>query len=94
MTDLGTLRSNDTFALAESINDRGDVVGFSCGPVDCRGFLWRYGKMTDVNSFLPQNSLLLVTNAADINFLRRNRDPSFGPNNRRRRRGSSNSESM
>lgn len=67
MTDLGTLRPNDTFALAESINDRGDVVGFSCGPVDCRGFVWRYGKMIDVNSFLPQNSLLLITNAADIN---------------------------
>ena len=67
MTDLGTLRSNDTFALAESINDHGDVVGFSCGPADCRGFLWQGGKMIDVNSFLPQNSPLLVTNAADIN---------------------------
>ena len=67
MTDLGTLRSSDTLALAESINDRGDVVGFSCGPTDCRGFLWQDGKMIDVNSFLPQNSSLLVTNAADIN---------------------------
>jgi probable HAF family extracellular repeat protein len=69
MQDLGTLRSDDTFALAESINDRGEVVGFSCGPIDCRGFHWQAGVMTDLNSVLPANSPLLITNAADINSL-------------------------
>jgi probable HAF family extracellular repeat protein len=67
MEDLGALRTDDTFALATSINDSGDVVGFSCGPVDCRGFLWKNGRMMDVNSFLPQNSPLLIQDAADIN---------------------------
>ena len=67
MRDLGVLRSDDTFALAESINDRGEVVGLSCGPVDCRGFHWQAGVMTDLNSVLPANSPLLITNAADIN---------------------------
>jgi probable HAF family extracellular repeat protein len=67
MKDLGTLRPDDFLALPESINDRGEVVGFSCGPVDCRGFHWQTGVMTDLNSFLPADSPLLITNAADIN---------------------------
>ena len=67
MLDLGTLRPDDTFVIAESINDRGEVVGFSCGTIDCRGFHWQAGVMTDLNSFLPADSPLLITNAADIN---------------------------
>ena len=67
MRDLGVLRSDDTLANAESINDRGEVVGSSCGPVDCRGFHWQAGVMTDLNSVLPANSPLLITNAGDIN---------------------------
>jgi probable HAF family extracellular repeat protein len=67
MKDLGALRPDDTLSSAESINDRGEVVGVSCGPVDCRGFHWQRGVMTDVNSFLPPGSPLLITNAADIN---------------------------
>jgi probable HAF family extracellular repeat protein len=41
MKDMGTLRSDDFLALPESINDRGEVVGLSCGPIDCRGFHWQ-----------------------------------------------------
>jgi probable HAF family extracellular repeat protein len=67
MKDLGVLRSDDFLALAGSINDRGEVVGFSCGPSDCHGFHWQGGVMTDVNSFLPAGSPLLITNAGDIN---------------------------
>jgi probable HAF family extracellular repeat protein len=67
MKDLGTLRPDDTFVLAESINDRGEVVGFSCGPVDCRGFHWQGGAMTDLNSVIPADPPLLITNTADIN---------------------------
>ena len=67
MKDLGALRPDDNLSLAESINDRGEIVGLSCGPVDCRGFRWRAGVMTDLNSFLPAGSPLLITNAADIN---------------------------
>ena len=67
MQDLGTLRPDDTFVFGSSINDRGEVVGNSCGPIDCRGFLWQAGVMTDLNSFLPADSPLLITNPADIN---------------------------
>ncbi len=67
MKDLGALRPDDTLALAESINDRGEVVGFSCGSVDCHGFHWQAGVITDLNSVLPADSPLLITNAADIN---------------------------
>jgi probable HAF family extracellular repeat protein len=67
MKDLGILRSDDFFALAESINDKGEVVGISCGPVDCRGFHWQGGVMIDLNSVIPLDSPLLITNAGDIN---------------------------
>jgi probable HAF family extracellular repeat protein len=69
MKDMGTLRSDDFLVLPESINDRGEVVGFSCGPIDCRGFHWQGGVMIDLNSVLPADSPLLITNAADINSL-------------------------
>lgn len=66
MKDLGTLRSDDTFSFGSFINDTGEVVGFSCGPIDCRGFVWQGGVMTDLNSVLPVDSPLFITNAADI----------------------------
>jgi uncharacterized membrane protein len=71
------LRPGDTFALAVSINDSGEVVGFSCGTMEkvpkprtagnCHGFRWQAGVMIDLNSVLPANSPLVITNAADIN---------------------------
>ena len=77
MIDIGTLRPSDTFAIAESINSSGEVVGFSCGTKgklsnprlagNCHGFHWQAGVMTDLNSVLPANSSLVITNAADIN---------------------------
>ena len=66
MKDLGALRDGDN-ANAESINGSGEVVGNSCGAVDCRGFHWQAGVMTDLNSVLPAGSPLLIINAADIN---------------------------
>jgi probable HAF family extracellular repeat protein len=77
MSDLGTLRPSDTFALAESINESGEVVGQSCGAGgrlsnfrlagNCHGFHWQAGVMIDLNSVIPANSALVITNAADIN---------------------------
>jgi probable HAF family extracellular repeat protein len=68
MKDLGTLPAPyDTASLAESINDRGEVVGFSCDANgNCRGFLWRDGVTTDLTSVLV-DSPLVITNAASIN---------------------------
>jgi probable HAF family extracellular repeat protein len=70
MKDIGTLRPDDTLTVPEYINDRDEVVGFSCGPsetMSCHGFHWQAGVMIDLNSVLPANSPLLIVNAADIN---------------------------
>ncbi len=46
--DLGNLGGGDSFATAQGINDRGEIVGRSRAPSGMRGFLWRNGKMTDL----------------------------------------------
>jgi probable HAF family extracellular repeat protein len=68
MRDLGTLPAPyNAFSSAESINDRGEVVGVSCDlNFNCRGFHWQGGVMTDLTSVLV-DSHLVITNAADIN---------------------------
>jgi probable HAF family extracellular repeat protein len=50
MQDLGTL-PGDTHSDAFSINTRGEVVGYSSGPVGARAFLWtRSGGMEDLGT--------------------------------------------
>lgn len=48
MTDLGTLGGD--FALANGINNRGEIVGYSETSIDdeFHAFLWRNGRMTDL----------------------------------------------
>jgi probable HAF family extracellular repeat protein len=68
MKDLGTLpkRPYDTL-FAQSVNNRGEVVGYSCGQNDCVGFYWRNGVMIDVNAHLTQPTSLHIVFANDIN---------------------------
>ncbi len=56
VTDLGTL--GGTFSLAEGINNRGWVGGFSRLPGDLNehAFLWREGMMTDLGTLGGPNS--------------------------------------
>ena len=67
MQDLGTL-DGDVGSAGLSINDRGEVVGPS---VDAEGnprpFLWRGGKMTDLNQLVPEDSPLFLVIAFAIN---------------------------
>jgi len=53
--DLGTLPSPlNVFSGAHGINDKGQVVGFSCDAFfDCSAFLWENGVMTDLNTLVP-----------------------------------------
>jgi probable HAF family extracellular repeat protein len=54
--DLGTLPSPlNVFSGAHGINDKGQVVGFSCDDAffDCSAFLWENGVMTDLNTLVP-----------------------------------------
>jgi probable HAF family extracellular repeat protein len=72
MKDLGSLLPDDTFVFPQSINNRGEVVGLSCGPSEpnpfgCDGFYWRNGVMIDVNAHLTQKTSLQICCANDIN---------------------------
>ncbi len=66
MTDLGTLGGRDSEAAA--INDQGVVVGASLNSSSLgHGFVDLHGRMIDLNSLIPAESGLVITNAEDIN---------------------------
>jgi probable HAF family extracellular repeat protein len=68
ITDLGTVPGGDVQSLAFGINNKGQVVGLSCGAdFDCVGFLWEDGVMTDLNTLAPADSPLFLSQAYDIN---------------------------
>ena len=77
MRDLGTI-GNDAASIPGGmggINNKGDVVGQSCDanpitaqtPPNCRAYLWRRGKMFDLNSLIPADSTLHLTSGYGIN---------------------------
>jgi probable HAF family extracellular repeat protein len=68
MSDLGKLPGHRC-SRANQINNQGQIVGNSS---DCitvlRAFLWENGgPMVDLNTLIPRNSSLLLTNAIDVN---------------------------
>ena len=66
MCDLGAV-DDDTTSQAWGVNERGQVVGTSCGQV-CRAFIWENGAMRDLNAFKGDYPHRLE-NAQDINNL-------------------------
>jgi probable HAF family extracellular repeat protein len=74
MKDLGSLLPDDTLVFPDSINNRGEVVGWSCGPHEtetpfsCGPFYWREGmkQPIDLNQ-LTQSPHLGICCASDIN---------------------------
>jgi probable HAF family extracellular repeat protein len=68
MNDLGRLPGT-TCSRANQINNQGQIVGNSSDCVTVLGaFLWENGgPMVDLNTLIPPNSSLLLTNAIDIN---------------------------
>jgi len=63
ITELGTLPGHN-YSAANNINNRGSIVGYSCGPEGedpCRAFVWR-GSMVEVLG--PSD---FVSNAIDVN---------------------------
>jgi probable HAF family extracellular repeat protein len=74
MKDLGSLLPDDTLVFPDSINNRGEVVGWSCGPSEtdtpypCGPFYWRKGmkQPIDLNQ-LTQSPHLGICCASDIN---------------------------
>jgi probable HAF family extracellular repeat protein len=67
MQNLGTL-SGDVASGGQGINDSGEVVGLSLDASgNPRGFLWRNGVMTDLNTLIPDDSPLFLLDAGAIN---------------------------
>jgi len=68
MNDLGRLPGH-ICSRANQINNQGQIVGNSSDCVTVlRAFLWENGgPMVDLNTLIPRNSSLLLTNAIDIN---------------------------
>jgi probable HAF family extracellular repeat protein len=67
MKDLGTL-PGDFGSFAFSINDSGQVVGFSNDVNgNLRPFLWQDGVMTDLNAVIPAGFPLFLLWGSDIN---------------------------
>lgn len=64
--DLGAL-PGDSDSEADGINDRGQVVGVSCGEAGCSAVVWADGKVTDLNSLIPADSPLFLYYAHAIN---------------------------
>jgi len=69
--DLGVL-TGDLVGAGVAINNRGEVVGASVsapGPAsgNLRAFLWRHGKMSDLNTLVQTNAPLYLLNAFGIN---------------------------
>jgi len=72
--DLGVLTPEDpdSYSQALGINDRGQVVGVSCGGTEgCHGFLWQEGVMHDLNDpdLIGSGQSDVITDAQDINDL-------------------------
>ena len=67
MRDLGSLTRADSFAT--SINNKGQVVGYSRSdrPGSDRPFLYSDGKMRNLNDLIPANSNYELVGALAIN---------------------------
>ncbi len=67
MQDLGTL-PGDILSVANSINDRGEVVGESDDPNgNARAYLRQNGVMMDLNALIPAGSPLFLLCGLSIN---------------------------
>jgi probable HAF family extracellular repeat protein len=64
---LGFLQG-DVVSIGSAINNNGQVTGQSCDSNgSCRGFLWRDGVMTALNSLVPADSTLDLPDPTGIN---------------------------
>ena len=69
MHSIGTLPG--AFATVagccRTVNNRGEIVGFSIDANGSTAFLWKDGKIKDLNTLIPANSPLHLLAAYSIN---------------------------
>ena len=83
ITDLGSLLPDDTLISMQSMNNRGEVVGFACGPSEpngCDPYYWRNGVMIDLSLHLTQPTRLQILVTGDINDRGEITAVAFDPN--------------
>ena len=69
MTDLGTL-PGDIHSVGQALNCQGQVVGrTSDADFNGVGFVWENGVMSDLNTLIPADSPLFISDANGINDL-------------------------
>lgn len=66
MHDLGVL-PGDATSQALGINDRGVIVGESCGAQGCHAVIWRNGNIVDLNTLIAPGYTDQLVYANDIN---------------------------
>ena len=64
--DLGTL-PGDRFSEAADINDRGVIVGLSCGDAGCRAVRWDSRGLTDLNTTIAPAQQWALATAQAVN---------------------------
>ena len=69
MKDLGTLPGAfvTVAPCCRTINDRGEIVGFSIDQNGMTAFVWKEGKIRDLNTLIPESSPLHLLGAYSIN---------------------------
>jgi probable HAF family extracellular repeat protein len=70
MRDLGTLSPSAFLTVAgccRTVNNRDEVVGFSLDPNGSTAFIWKDGKIRDLNTLIPPSSKLHLLGAYSIN---------------------------
>lgn len=71
--ELGRLSNTDNYAEAKGVNNRGMIVGRSgeldhaTGEMTTRAFLWRNGRMVDLNDLIAPNSGWRLESATAVN---------------------------
>ena len=71
LQDLGVPSVGYKYALANAINNAGDIVGFGSpsffSPSGERAFIFSSGSMQDLNNLIPENTGWVLSRAVDIN---------------------------
>ena len=69
MTDLGVASGDFVTVIpcCGTINNRGDIIAFSCGAAGCRAMIRQKNDWVDLNTLVGPGTHLYLANVASIN---------------------------